>query len=76
MTPSVTAAVAIVKIISSLVTETGKLVAVSAAKAAGDAIHVLLAAMFVPVVVFIRPVVFVAVPRAKVALAPLSVSVH
>jgi hypothetical protein len=57
--------VVIVRTMSSLVTANGKLVAVSAARAAGEAIQVLLVTIPEAAVVVIKPVVRVAVPRAS-----------
>ena len=73
--PLVTLAVPTVKTMSSPVITTGKLVAVSAAKAAGEASHILLALIDVAVVVVMIPVVSVAVPRAKVPPVPTGVEV-
>lgn len=72
ITPADIAPVATVKIISSLVTTNGKLVAVSAAKAAGEAIQVLFCEIVVAVVVVMIPVARVAVPRAKVPVPALT----
>lgn len=58
---------------SSLVTRVGKLVAVSATRAAGEAIHDFPAEIELAVVVVTKPVVRVVVPKAKVALAPRGV---
>jgi len=69
ITPCVIKAVATVKTISSSVITTGKLATTSVARAAGVPIHVLCVSILVAVVVVMKPVVLVAVPRASVPLA-------
>ncbi len=73
--PELIEAVPTVRMMSSSVIASGKLVTVSAAKAAGEAIQDLWTTMFVPVVVVIRPVVLVVVPNARVPL-PVRVRAH